>query len=174
MFGSLTLDASTAVAVQAFAGRAAFIGSGTFEVPGKPRFTAFGYDCAATPSPLRVDPTAYHPSHSYCRTVFYINDRTNRLAAFWTSSRGFHTKYGTHPGSSQSYANTHEDALPEFGCHRGISRETANAELLLDNRGGHPRTQVVSGVTYTTAVVGGTVNDFALESNLNSIGLLFC
>jgi hypothetical protein len=172
--GPLYLGYATAAAVEVFAGPPDFSGRGTFEVPSKPTFTALGYDCSATKSPLRIDPTAYRPSHTYCRTVYYIDAKTRQLAAFWTSSPSFHTKYGTHPGSSQAYANAHEDGLPEAGCHRGLSRETAVAELLMENQGGHPRMAMKGGVDNVVALVGGHITDFVLESNITAVGLLFC
>lgn len=172
--GPLELGLSTAVAVQQFAGRADFIGTGTFQVPGKPTFIALAYGCSAQRSDQRIDPTAYTPSHTYCRTVYYISNKTHQLEAFWTSSSAFHTFYGTVPGSTQAYANAHEDALPEFGCHRGLSRSTAVARLLMDNRGGRSRDQTYAGVTYTVAVVGGTVSDLELEARSDDVGLFFC
>jgi hypothetical protein len=172
--GPLVFGAATAVAVQRFAGQSDFIGTGTFQVPGKPTFIALGYDCTATPSPLRIDPTAYRKSGRYCRTVYFVSTKTQALAAFWTSSPAFHTKYGTHPGSSQAAANAREDADPVFPCHSGLERGTPEAELIMENRGGHPREQTRKGITYTTAVVGGVVNDLSLEASYNDVGLQFC
>ena len=172
--GALELGVSSATAVQRFAGKADFIGVGTFEVPGDPEFLALGYDCTKRRSLRRIDPTAYRPSHTYCRTVYYISDKTRKLAAFWTSSAAFKTRYGTHPGSSQAYANRNEDALPEFGCRQGLGRDTAVASLFIPNRGGHPRTKTLNGLGYTTAIIGGFVNDLELEATTGRVGLLFC
>lgn len=172
--GQLQFGVATAVTIQRFGGPADFIGTGTFEVPGRPNFLALAYDCSRTRSALRIDPTAYRPSHTYCRTVYFINTRTRTLAAFWTSSPSFHTAYGTHPGSTQAYASAHEDALSEAGCHLGLERGTPVADLLMENRGGHPREQTRGGVTYTTGLIGGTVQDFELEASTGGVGLLFC
>lgn len=172
--GPLVLGESTAVDVQRFAGSADYIGTGTYEVPGIPAFVALGYDCSPKRGLTRIDPTAYQPSHTYCRTVFDINTKTRTLGAFWTSSPAYRTTYGTRPGSRQSFANEHEDALPDFGCHRGLSSSSAVADLLMDNRGGHPIESTQSGVTKVVAVEGGAVNDFALEAVRGGVGLLFC
>jgi hypothetical protein len=182
--GPLTLGLATAAAVERFAGRPDFIGAGSYLGP-KENFTALSYDCSRK-SPqgaqayLRIDRP---PSHVYCRTVYYINSKTRRFGAFWTSSPRFRTLYGTHPGSSQSYANAHEDTLALDGCHTGLDRSTGAAELVMDNRGGKGgKPRIVNGVFVGTTLIGGVINDFELETAPPNggheasswVGLLFC
>lgn len=172
--GRLQLGVATAADVQRFAGVADFIGTGTFEVPNTPTFLALGYGCSSAKSAGAINPTAYRPSHTNCRTVYFINNKSGTFGAFWTSSQAFHTFYGTHPGSAQSYVNQHEDALPEFGCRQGDERSSAVADLLIETRGGHPFQQTRHGITYVIRVEGGVVNDLQLEAADGGVGLMFC
>lgn len=183
--GPLTFGISNAGAVERFAGHPDFQAVSTFHAPDRPRYTALAYDCSSHQGGSRIPP-AYDVSHTYCSTIYYVSNKTRRLGAFWTSSPQFHTTYGTHPGSSQSYANAHEDALPESGClGASLSRSTDAASLVLGNRGGKPHQRIIDGVAHET-IAGGVVSDFALEQawyagsrvahvqGSSAVGLLFC
>lgn len=169
--GSLEMGTATGSTIEHFAGKPGLVGAGTFQLPQVPPFTAYGYNCTRTQTrhPLRIDPTAYRPSHVYCQTVYYTSRRTGVLTAFWTSSPAFRTLTGTRPGTPQSSANAKEDGLPEAGCHTGIERESPVASLLIQNEGGHG----VARTRRTLFVVGGFVADLQLELRAG-VGLLLC
>ena len=169
--GPLEMGTATGSMIERFAGTPGLVGTGTFELPQVPSFTAYGYNCSRTSirHPLRIDPTAYRPSHVYCQTVYYLSHRTGVLTAFWTSSPAFRTLSGTRPGTPQSTANAQEDGLPEAGCHTGIERDSPVASLLIQNLGGHG----VAKTKRSLVVVGGFVADLQLELRAG-VGLLLC
>lgn len=167
--GKLQIDRSTKADVRTFAGPAGSIVHGTFQAPGDPTYTAFGYDCSSA-NAKGIDPGAYQPAHTRCGTIYYFSDRTNTLSAFWTSSSAFHTAAGTHPGMSQNDADHLEGRHATGSARPAITYSTATTDLDLDNAGGHP---VSISPTQPYRWLGGTVRDFALESTLNPVGLLF-
>jgi hypothetical protein len=104
--GRLQLDRSTAVDVQRFAGAADYLGIGAFRSGGVvPRFLALGYGCrhvqdGGIPTSLDDGTGTRHPRLSGvdCVTVYFVNERTNKLALFTSRSRRFATPLGTSPG----------------------------------------------------------------------------
>ena len=176
--GRLTLGLATEATVERFAGRPDLTRVGTFNAPKTPRFKALAYDCSRHRSwAFALVPRRRH--RAYCRTVYFINNKTGHLGAFYTSSPRFHTRYGTHPGSSQKYANAHEDAAAWTGCAgAGLDRSTSDAILRLDSHGGKPHIKTIDGVGHTTSITGGTVGDFELEQataiDSSAVGLQFC
>ncbi|HEX6702089.1 MAG TPA: hypothetical protein VF101_15280 [Gaiellaceae bacterium] len=170
--GPLRIDRSTPVQVQAFAGRADYIGAGRFRpairefVP----FIALGYGCRharyGIPT-MRVEKDGVTAGYSHvdCRTVYWINQRTGLLAGFSTDSRRFRTPRGVHPGTSLAEAKRREHRSTLMDSPSALDVKTANAELLI----------------YATIVVpkrggwrvGRTVAALALESRRHMIGLEF-
>ena len=106
--GPLQIDVSTRADVLAFAGRdgAALI-VGKTQWPGVPEYHALGYGC-----PLETGP-GFFATPKGCRTVYYINARTHRLAAFSTRSPEFHTTTGIQPGMEQHAADRREHQTPQ-------------------------------------------------------------
>ena len=96
--------------------------TGTFEVPNRPDYKALGYECsnqsALDLTPLHVQPQTAGP---YCRTVFYLNTTTERLAGFRTTSTVFHTEHGTTVGMTESEAQRREGRPAIAGCFGGIT-----------------------------------------------------
>ena len=95
--GKLQLDRSTAADVQRFAGTADYLGIGAFRSGGVvPRFLALGYGCrhvanSGIPTSLDDGTGSRHPRLSGvdCVTVYFINERTNKLALFTSRSSRF-------------------------------------------------------------------------------------
>ena len=120
--GPLRIGRSSEAAVKAFAGRPAFSRAGRTD-PSMPRYKALGYACSGSPGAGRRDPLLIGPrggprSNVYCRTIYYVDSSTGRLAAFFTGSAAFRTPKGTHVGMSQSEAARREGTAPQTGCTR--------------------------------------------------------
>ena len=147
---------------------------GTFYAPGAPNFEALGYQCGRR----RRDTsqvTYYHGP--WCVTVFYLNESTGRLAAFFTGSSRYRGPAGIRPGMAANIAERRMRLhATGGGCgYNGVriggggSRDVAR--LHVNVNGG----QLVSiGPKRPYRLVGGTVGSFSLESNRDPIGLLFC
>jgi hypothetical protein len=171
--GPLRIDGSTPAQIEAFAGPAEYTGAGRFRplIHEFAPFVAFGYGChrvrlGGIPT-MSVDKSSGAPgdSHVDCRTVYWVNRRTGRLAGFSTSSRRFHTPAGVRPGTSLAEAKRREHRPRLMDSPSALNVETANADLLI----------------YATIVVpehggwrvGNTVAFLALESKRHLIGLEF-
>lgn len=157
--GPLRIDRSSERAVRAFAGRPAFARASRSD-PSMPRYKALGYGCGRSPGAGRRDPLLIGPrggprSGVYCRTVYYVNASSGKLAAFFTGSAAFRTPKGTRTGTSQSEAARREGSAPQGGCSLQILERSAAATLSMP-------------------VAGGKVADLALESKKDPVGLQFC
>jgi len=170
MVGDLQIDRSTEASIRFFAGTPAFSGEGTFEAAyaGYPEhYRVLAFECTGQHD-SGLDPGAYRPTHHYCRTLYYLNPSTHRLAAFWTNSPRFRTAAGTRPGTRQAVADRLEHQHATIGALVGITLRTAAATLVLDNDGCSP----YAG-SEPRRCIGGTVTNFALESGCHGVGLLF-
>jgi len=139
--GKLRVDRSTAVDVQRIAGMADYLGIGAFRSGGVvPRFLALGYDCRHVTSggiPTALDDGAgtRHPRLSGvdCVTVYFINERTNRLALFTSRSPRFATRRGTRPG--MRWSNVREQGHQYVNCE-GLFVAGRRTQLFVSNVGG--------------------------------------
>lgn len=163
--GPLRLDRSSAADVIAFAGPPDAQGTGDV-VSGYPRYEALGYSCSSQPA----DGNSFTSEHGpYCHTVYYINQRTQELAAFFTSSERFTGPGGVYPSMPAASARSriHQPAIS--GCRTGFFIK----DLIVEVFGGHNRLTSVNGHP-TEVLIGGTVGDFDLESAHHPVGLEFC
>jgi len=104
--GPLRVDRSRAGAIRRYAGTPMFAGSGR---PGSGMglrsFKALGYRCAPRRADGRgINPGGVRKTHVWCRTVFFLNARTGRLAGFWTDSPIFRTAKAIRPEMRQATA----------------------------------------------------------------------
>jgi hypothetical protein len=159
--GPLVIDRSTPADVRRFAGAPAFDGLGTFEI-GVGYYRALGYECS--PRADGVNPGAYRRTGTRCRTIYFINRRTGKLAAFWTDSKRFRSSAGTTLGMSATKAAHLEHRAVVVGGFDGIERGTHRATLRIE--------APCSGLRAGRCVVGH-VTAFALESSVHGVGLLF-
>ena len=171
--GPLHIDRSTPAEIEAFAGPPEYTGAGRFRplIREFPPFIAFGYGChhvrVGGIQTMSVDRSSGTPgdSHVDCRTVYWVNRKTGRLAGFSTNSRRFHTPAGVRAGTSLAEAKRREHRPTLMDNPPALNVETANADLLIyasivvpKNGGWH---------------VGKTVAFLALESKRHLIGLEF-
>jgi hypothetical protein len=161
--GQLQLGVSTASDIISHLGTPEASGVSTFEVPDLPGFQALGYDCAPTQipggSPIHPYPTTRGP---YCRTLYYINRSTGRLAGFGTTSTRYATAAGTTIGTTVGEALRRE-RQPQFypyGCNVGISLGDEHTAAQIE---------LFTGQQLTDAV-----DYIAVDTNTNSVGVLFC
>jgi hypothetical protein len=142
-------------------------------LPSLPPYRALGYGCKRTGDVRHRDPLWSLKSNSasgeYCSTIYYLNRRSGRFVAFWTSSNGFITIRGTRPGAAQAEADHREGAVASGAADPAITERDTHGTLLLQNRGGH---LVIQGPNQPYRYVGGTVNSFELESRTGSVGFL--
>lgn len=170
--GPLRVDRSTPAEIEAFAGPPEYVGVGRFRplIREFPPFIAYGYECHHIRSggipTMSVDQSGTPgDSHVDCRTVYWVNRKTGRLAGFSTNSRRFHTLAGVRAGTSLAVAKRREHRPTLMDSPSALNVETANADLLI----------------YATIVtpkhggwrVGKSVAFLALESKHHFIGLEF-
>jgi hypothetical protein len=159
--GSLQISVSKQSDVTGEFGAPDASAAGSFGVSSYPGFQALGYDCTTSASakrdPLVLYSTGPTPQGPYCKTIFYINDRTKTLGAFSTTSSAFATEKGTSVGSTESAAARNEGQNSSAGCDTGISL-------------GQPRTIFINVGTKPT----DHVNRITAELPANAVGALFC
>lgn len=169
--GALRLDRSTQTDVLAFAGLPDATSTGNFDaIPHAPNYFALGYSCQENDA---IGLGVLNGS-AYCRTVFYINTSTKRLAAVHTSSP-LYTFRGASPGMRTANARRHMHRFAEEGCLTGFSffSRRNHASLFGQVAGGHA-VQHGHGPNTILRVPGGHLQAFEIESNRHPVGLLFC
>jgi hypothetical protein len=171
--GPLHIDRSTAAQVQAFAGPAQYIGAGRF-VPRIHQFAPFialGYGCKHVASggipTMTVSGyagSAPGDSHVKCQTVYFVNQRTEKLAGFATTSRRFYTAAGVRVGTT-IVAAKHREHRVLMEDPKALDLHSADADLLIYAAIVVPK----HGNWY----VGKSISEMNVESNHHMIGLQF-
>lgn len=139
--GRLHVDRSTAGDVRRFAGAPNYRGIGAFRSGGVvPRFLALGYGChrvqeGGIPTAQDDGTGTRHPRTSGidCTTVYFVNQRTKKLALFTSRSPRFATPLGTRPG--MRWSKVRERGHQYVNCE-GLFVSGRHAELVLSNIGG--------------------------------------
>ena len=169
--GALQLDRSTQIDVLGFGGEPDATGRGNFDaIPHRPNYFALGYFCQRHHDRGLgvVDGSAY------CKTVFYLNSRTERLVGFHTSSPTYSFE-GASPGTPTPRARRQMHRFARSGCLTGflfINRHN-HASLFGEVDGGRA-TRYRHGANTIRRITGGHLEALELESNRHPIGLLFC
>ena len=160
--GKLRIDSSTAADVRRVDGVPSVAGA----VQGYFPYRVLGYACKGRSLHGQgFDLGGDRSGHTWCRTVYFVDRRTRRLAGFWTDSPAFRTAKGARPGMSEVAADRLEGAHPHVGVLTGIKRRTRSATLFVENSGCK---QVDLG---TSPCRGGRVRELVLEGR-HRVGLL--
>jgi hypothetical protein len=169
--GRLKLGTSSETDVSRFLGPPVAQAQDNFQFPGAAEYNALGYSCSSVPASNRRALTYYGTSGGpYCQTVYYINQSSQVLGSFWTTSPTFHTSHGTHVGVTQQTASRRERRAATTGCLTGIFEISRAVTLHIGMYGGTFR----SGAGGQAGYVGGRVGEFAIDSRRNGVGILFC
>jgi hypothetical protein len=160
--GPLQIDKSDRRAVIAFAGRPQWEGHG--RMPSFAAYDSLGYSCSATATP---DNYPLAPGRPYCETVFWINERTGRMEAFFTGAAGYVESHGVRVGMATATAERllHKRLLA--GCDEDIYLSSPTADLTVAFAGGRvplPKRHVV----------GGHVSALVLHSKHDQSGVFDC
>jgi len=156
--GPLRIDHSDAAAVIAFAGRPAAERRG--RIFGSRAYRAFGYGCATISSDV-VFPIV--PGGPYCRTIFYLNPRTDRLATFFTTSPRYSEDHGVHIGMRTAEVERLLHKRLYRGCEEDIYLGSPTATLTIAFLGGIVRKEPAASGLHVT---GGGV--YALTFAVNN------
>jgi hypothetical protein len=164
--GPLRIDHSDAAAVIAFAGRPDAERRGR-EFDSR-RYRALGYGCAKIPSDV-VFPIV--PGGPYCRTIFYINPRTDTLATFFTTSPRYSEDHGVRIGMRTADAERLLHRRLYAGCEEDIHLGSPTATLTIAFLGGVARKEPASSGLHVT---GGRVYALVLHSHTEDVGVFDC
>lgn len=161
--GPLQLDRSTVGRVIAYAGRPAATGRGNFGAS-EPDYYAMGYSCQENAQGWMFQVGQY----AHCRTVFFINTYTNRLAAFYSLSRKYSFR-GARTGMSTATAQRHVHTHAVDGCGEGFFLSSQAASFLGEESGGRGYEH-----HHHYWLRGGHLRALGLESRRYPVGLGFC
>ena len=145
-------------------------GEGNFVGPSTPNYKGLGYECSAQQSAALLPVGNDGPP--YCRTVYYLDTATGVLGGLSTTSTRYATNHGTRVGTTEQSAASREHRPAIAGCQSGISELTRNTYLYISIRGGKIRKP--SGSNQPLRIVGGRVDNIAVESRHDPVGVLFC
>jgi hypothetical protein len=165
--GDLRVGRSTADAIVAAIGRPD--ATARRREPGayNPPYRMLGYGC----SPHRRDdewPLGRHAP--FCTTVFFVNLRTGKLGAAYTTSPRYTESHGVRIGTSTSRAERLLHRLVYAGCEASVYLESRRAHLTIAFDGGHAR--VVHNVARD--LIGGHAAIFVLHSPRDDVGVWDC
>jgi hypothetical protein len=158
----LQLDKSDRAAVIAFAGPPAAERRG--QEPTHAPYDALGYGCSRL---FEASNTPLVQGGPYCRTVFFLNNRTGRLETFFTTAVDYSESHGVRIGMATAAAERllHKRLL--VGCDKDIYLSSPKAYLTVAFIGGRIR-------PHSRSVLGGHVYAFVLHSNRNEPGVFDC
>jgi hypothetical protein len=149
--GPLRLGYSTPADVVQWLGPAQRERGGNFGA-GDPNFESMEYGCGGG-----------------CQSTFFINSRTGKLVALSTGSTKYVAPHGLRvgTGTSQAEDRAHQRAYSGCGDGFGLVGRRSGASLFVTITGGHTGSS-------NNRLYGGRISYFAIESNRNPVGLLFC
>jgi hypothetical protein len=164
--GDLWIGRSSAATIRRLMGAPEFIGRGKAGANLGVTYKALAYSCALGSGGVGLDPGGVRPSNRRCRTVFYLDPKSGKLAGFWTEARQFQTIMGTEPGMREELADRLEGAHPHVGALTGIERTTRGATLFIENKGCKPGPNLNA-----SPCLGGRARALILEGR-HPVGLL--
>jgi hypothetical protein len=159
--GPLRVGVSDRAAVIAFAGQPDAERRGR-EPPHAP-YVALGYDCAKRPGRRGLPLVSGDPA---CRTVYWLDARSNTLETFYTVSDRFVEKHGVRVGMPTAEARRLLHIRLLAGCEENIYLHTRDALLTIAFAGGI--------LHRDTTVTGGKVQALALHWARRDAGVFDC
>src|SRR5436190_9267332 len=160
--GPLRMDMSTRADVIAFAGRPDAERPGRYS--GAAPYRALGYDCSK-----KRDYGWPISRKTWCKTVFFVNERTRRLGNFYTESSRFSERHGVRIGMPTAKAERLLHQLVYVGCEENIHLG-AERGLTVAFTGGRPRRLHNT----TLHLIGGHVYAFAFHGGHSDLGVFDC
>jgi hypothetical protein len=164
--GPLRMDQSTRADVVALVGRPDAERRDRYESAAP--YRALGYACAETFTAPEFPLGSHGP---YCRTVYWINQRTGRLGDFYTSSARYYEIHGVRIGTPTAKAERLVHKLAYVGCEENIYLGKGGRSLTIAFDGGSPRKLSGSDGLH---LVGGHVFAFALHGPRSDVGVFDC
>jgi hypothetical protein len=163
--GPLRVGASDAGAVVRHLGRPAADVRTRERYSGIP-YRMLGYECSDA-----ADDDAWPVTHhGFCRTVFFVNLRSDKLGAVFTSSDRFVEAHGVRIGMPTRRADRLLHRRAQVGCSEDIRLGSRNAALTIAFTGG--RAKIEHGAA--TDLIGGRVELFVLHSRSDDVGVWDC
>jgi hypothetical protein len=162
--GSLRVDRSSAQDVLALLGRPDADVRGRYSVNAP--YRALGYECTSV-----RDDSRYPLNNAFCRTVFFVNLRTQRLGNFFTTSQRYRERHGIQVGTPTAVAERLLHHRVDSGCSDVIFLGQPHTDLTIEFGGGKMRR--VRGSSALT-IAGGQVSAFALHGKRSETGVFDC
>jgi hypothetical protein len=119
------VDESDRAAVISFAGRPESERHGRYYT----RFDSLGYGCRGRPATDKV-------GLPHCKTVFYLDARSDKLEALYTTDTRYVDPHGVHAGTPTRVAQRRLRRHPFNGCYSGFRFDTKRAFLVMWLEGG--------------------------------------
>jgi hypothetical protein len=159
--GPLHMDRSGEAAVVGFAGKPDATRVGT-AVGGYAPYRALGYDCVRGRSDVAMQIVAHGP---YCRTIFFLDDRTGKLETFFTSSPTYSETHGVRFGMKQAEAERRLHLRLTTGCTAAFHFESPTGSLSIE---------FSDGSLNGTAIKGSHVDAIVVHSKRRDAGVFDC
>ena len=161
--GPLRIGESDRAEVIAFAGRPESEVRGNYD--GSPPFDALGYGCNGR----RATSQNGLPR---CKTVFYLDRHSSRLALLYTQDPRYTNLYGIHVGTPTAVAEKALHRIVYVGCLAQLRITGKTSFLAMLFVGGKVR--VVRHPSYYLHLVGGQVGSMVVHSQRLNPGVLDC
>lgn len=156
--GPLHVDASTRGDVISFAGKPESESRGQY-VSSSP-FDALGYGCNGKPAATTVGEPG-------CKTVFYLDGKTGKLALLYTSEARYVDAHGVHVGMTTADVERRLHELVRVGCGAFLRFETKTGFLVEWFDGGTTSKRSLH-------LTGGRVGFIVVHSQRLNPGVLDC
>lgn len=172
--GRLQIDQSTNAEIRSAVGEPALVRTGRV-VSGYPSYLALGFSCSVKSEAIANSFPVGSGRYAVCRTVFYVNQKTGRLAGLATTSHAFRLSDGIKVGMSVGRAESLAHQRAESGCLRGfqVPATEGGDPIWVDVAGGRDVSREHNGVSLLQ-VRGGYIDSLTQDSGSHSVGLTFC
>jgi hypothetical protein len=158
--GPLQVDRSDREDVIRFAGKPSVDRRGRMGNAGA--YRALGYDCTAR---NRLNTMPVLEGGPYCRTAYFLERRTRKLVAFFTTAPAFSESHGIRVGTPQRTAERLLHRRLTVGCLASFFLSSPRASLSIS---------FGDGTENGTSIKGARVDAFVLHSRHDDLDLFDC